>query len=329
MTSPFQVFRKNQKILIVAAGVILMIVFTLGDVISGFSGRGGGATNTVVATTVYGAIEENDLAHMMQMRNVLNTFLQQAFQLGIRAGGDVQVYPNLRQPREGDVVQAMLLAKKAEDLGIVVSDQAINQYLKKLTGGKVSPDRLRQLIKNTYVADRGVTMDHIFQALREELLATALLETYELGVVTTPSERWQQFLRLRDQVELELLALPVETFLADVQAPTEAEIAEFYDKHKNRPKQRFSLSGVQVESPDPGFMQPAKAAFQLLKADLDAFIDLAGESITDQQIAEYYDKNKKELAIASPILHVVLLPFSCSSYETKLGLPEYETPTNR
>src|SRR5581483_3190386 len=77
--SVFSVFRKNQKAMMAVFGVLLMIAFTAGGVLDDLvgMGRGGSGRSQVVATTAYGNITDNDLAFMMDRRNILNQFIQQ------------------------------------------------------------------------------------------------------------------------------------------------------------------------------------------------------------------------------------------------------------
>jgi hypothetical protein len=70
MASTFSVFRKNQRTLMAVFGVLLMIAFTLGGVLSEM----GSATmnqNPVIATSRYGTIRGSDLPPLLEQRRIV------------------------------------------------------------------------------------------------------------------------------------------------------------------------------------------------------------------------------------------------------------------
>ena len=84
MASPFRFFRKYQKPLLVVAGVILMLVFVVGDSLStyirgavGGAGREGAmAPNAVAVRWDGGNLTNNELGNMVVRRRLVNAFVR-------------------------------------------------------------------------------------------------------------------------------------------------------------------------------------------------------------------------------------------------------------
>lgn len=303
MASPFHIFRKHQKILMAVTLLFAMFAFVFLGPLAGLapppSGPNGASANAVVVTTKYGALRESDLQRMVRMRGILNDFLRQAYSLAIQAGGEPTAYPHLLQDNRGEVterfvVHEMLMAKRAEQLGFTVNDASINHYLQALTAGTVSPERLRELIQGVVIGPRQpATMDAIFDALRQDLLAHKLQETYRASMAVTPAESWRYFRWLNDRMTAQVLAVPVENFLDQVKEPTESELRAFFDQYKNLYEAPHTVEGVELASPTPGFHRPPRAEFAYVKADYDQMLDQAAQEVTPEEIEKYYKENKR------------------------------------
>jgi hypothetical protein len=299
MASPFHVFRKHQKILMAVTLLFAMFAFVFLGPIAGFAPGPTAAANPVVVTTAYGELRESDLQRMVRMRSILNDFLQQAYSLAVQAGGEPTAYPHVLRDERGEaterlVVHEMLMAKRAEQLGFTVNDATINHYLQALTAGAVPPERLRELIQGIYVSpNQPTTMDAVFDALRQDLLATKLQETYQASMAVTPAESWRYFRRLNDRMTAEVLAVPVENFLAQVKEPTDAELRAFYEQYKDQYKLPEPVMGVELQSPHPGFRRPPRAEFAYVRADYDRVLDQAAKEITPEEVKKYYEENKR------------------------------------
>ena len=297
--NPFKFFRKHQKAMLAVTGILAMIAFVFLDPLMGYLGGGGTPQNPAVVSTQYGTLREADLQRMVQMRSILNQFLMRAYELAYTAGGRPTAFPLMRQDARGAVgeelvVRQMLMARRAEELGFHVSDQAINQYLQQLTGGVVSSDQLRQVVQGAHVGNRPVTMDTIFEALREEMLASELEKTYEVSTAVTPAQSWEFFTRLNDRLVAEVMPVPVEDFIGEVPDPSEAELQAFYNEYKDRYLLPDLASGVELQSATPGFRQPPRARFTYVKADYDEIVDRSAAEISAEEVAEYYEANKRQ-----------------------------------
>jgi hypothetical protein len=309
MASPFNVFRRHQKVILVAAGVLCMFVFVIGDALFQFvaTGTGVGGRNDgdeVAVRWNNGELTRRELASLETRRNILRNFLRSAVQLGMQRSSDPNSVPNVRgvvplgEGRE-DLPETMvvfrhLLANKAKEAGIVVSDEAVNQYLEQLTQGLVSADELRQLVSNREAGGRRIGMNYVFEALREEMLATAYLDSYEpLLQTVTPAQRWADWRKLNDRVVIEHVAVPVGNFVDQVPDPSDEELVAFYELYKHRePNLVVVQPFTELPSPDPAFRVPRKAEVQYIEADYQTVAQQIEPDVTEEEIQKYYEQNK-------------------------------------
>jgi hypothetical protein len=142
--------------------------------------------------------------------------------------------------------------------------------------------------------ERGVSIDFVFNALREELLARNYLMSNLYAFQTvTPQQRWQDWLRVNDRVVIEAAALPVEQYLIEVKDPTEAELKDFYEKYKNNEAAPDLIGGTEIASARPGFRVPRKIDAQFVQANFEELVSKAEGEVTDPDIAKYYEENKE------------------------------------
>lgn len=92
MASPFSVFRKHQRTLIAVSGVILMLVFVVGDPLSMFirGGGGGGPQGNMAADAVAvrwngGKITNAELNNLVVRRHLVNDLVQSIEYMGRQA----------------------------------------------------------------------------------------------------------------------------------------------------------------------------------------------------------------------------------------------------
>ena len=190
MASPFRVFRKHQKALLVVAGVILMFVFVIGDSLMQYIGKGMAnepserrRPGEVAVRWDGGELTNSELGRLVIERAVVNTLIRSIEQGGreksFQAGLDpqplrVDMIVGPETPQDGverDVVRARIFADAARAAGMNVSDQYIVNYLQQLGRGYVTTDEIRGLIGQVQIGGRPATVDFVLDALREEILA--------------------------------------------------------------------------------------------------------------------------------------------------------------
>lgn len=265
-TSPFQRFRKHQKTFLALLCVLLMVAFVLADMLG--NPGGGGMQDPVVIETNIGNLYRSSLEGLRRSRGVANRFVH-------ALTGRPE---NFGPADDESLLNLFLMSHKAESLGMVVSDDAINSFLAEF--GPLTPDQVRQALDLTQVNEV-----QLFAALRRELQARWLQNQYFYSVAAwTPAERWRMFKRVHRQIESEVLAVPVSAFMDDIPEPTDRELQQFFAEYQKRM--------ANPDSPEPGFSQPQRANFQYIVADYNAVVEKAREAITEEDIRNFYEANK-------------------------------------
>jgi hypothetical protein len=313
MASPFRLFRRYQKALLVVAGVILMFVFVVGDSLMQYmQSSGGGASDdrrqlpqATAVTWNGGQLSNAELHQLVMQRVIVNMFVRTVEYAGRQAAYDAGVEPQPltveailgpERPQENverDVVRTRIFADAARTEGMSISDEYLLGYLQKLGRGQVGADVLRQIIGQLQFNGRPVSVDFVLDALREEMLARNYLASYTFALDTvTPEQRYSDWLRANDRVVVEAAALPAEAFVVDVKDPTEAELTTFYEQYKNREAVPERVGGLEFPSPTPGFAKPRKVELQFLRADFNQFLEKVEDEVTDAEIEKFYEDNK-------------------------------------
>ena len=318
MASPFRIFRKYQKMLLVVAGVILMFVFVIGDSLVAYLGGrppGSGDVNrdadAVAVTWDGGKLTNQELDQLVMRRRIVNSFLQGVHDAGIRSAivagiepRELRVQPIGGPASEQSVVTTKLFAEAARDAGMSVSDEAIVDYLEDFGRQRVSGDEMRTMLQQA--GGGRIPIPYMMDALREELLAHSYLSSHLFAFRTvTPQQAYEDWLRVNDRVVVEAAGIPVESFLVDVPEPTDAELTAFFNSVpensrfslKEREPQPDFVGQMEFPSPVPGFRIPRKIDVQFIQAEYDQFLAKVEKEITEEEISKFYEENKDPLFI--------------------------------
>jgi hypothetical protein len=189
---------------------------------------------------------------------------------------------------EEELVQRLMLAEKAKELGVVISDAAIQDYLDNLCDVSETNRPDYSVLLRDATSGRLDTKQFNAQ-MAIELAAQRMLIMSQGGLYAAPPELlYECYNRLNRQVVAELLAVDVASLIGEVPQPTDQDTAALYEQGKSRFP--FPLS------PDPGFKRREKIAFGYFKGVFDEFLqremDVIRPSITNEQIEKYYEDNK-------------------------------------
>ena len=288
MSSPFTLFRRHQRAMLAVIGILCMIGFSIGGVglMDNMSDQPGGA-NPVVATAYGETLRRGDVEQLISRHLTAIRFLAGCDAAQYNQAADSPIAEMLAQRVEGElgpaternVVAVWLKAERAKRMGMVVSDDAINAYLRQRTGDRVTRATFSDIARQMHAGQ-----PRIFEALRMELLAMQLEEIALRAFQTTPAQRFDYYRRLNQRAEVEVVPVRVEDFTDDVSDPPDEELQSFFEEHKEQEPQ--------PDSPDPGFKQPKKAAFEVVIAKYDDFNDPS--AVTEEQVKEHYEKFKDQ-----------------------------------
>jgi hypothetical protein len=288
MVGSFEIFRKYQRSLLVCVAILAMLAFF---VLPPFLQMGGSATSQdpVAVTWNGGELREGGLERTVALRSLVNRFLMESASAG---GRDPSRMPLLPEGEE-QTVQTTLLAQDAKANGIVVSDQTINEFLGQLTGNLVRQEQFDEILSRLRLGPFPLTQRDLFETLRTELAARTMLMLHQSALsADPPGWQWDYFRRLEQRATVEAVPVVVETFAGEVPAPSESVLRAFYDKYKN--------DLPQARSADPGFREPHRVQYEYLVAKRGLFEEEVAKEVTDEQIAEYYEKNKTSMFRAKP-----------------------------
>jgi hypothetical protein len=297
MASPFSTFRKNQKIWMVALTILTMFAFVfLGQAKMG--GPGGSQTDPDVFTWKYGTVKQSDINNRMYQRKKVQEFL---YRSGKAADMPEQQLLQVLQTRfpvsEPRVIESILLAKKAQQMGIDISDDMVRRFIRGWTQDKVTRDDLAKIMRDLSGDRGGISQSQLFDGLRVELAAMYAQDLFSPLLVRggqgyawfrgdTPAERWDYFTRLNRKVTAEMMPVSVKDFVDKVPEPSASELQSFYDQYKN--------DYPESTSPTPGFKQPYKVQFEYVKADNTKLLEETLGTVTEDEIQKYYDRYKDD-----------------------------------
>ncbi len=307
----FGVFRNYQKASMVALAILSMLAFFVLPPLLQFGGQSGTQADTPVATWNGGELRESGLDRAVTMKRVVNRFLAEAT---MAAGRDPAQAPQFPVD-EQRVVRTRLLAEEAKKNGIIVSDAAINDFLGKVTSGLVRPEQFEEIMRGLRAGAAGVSQHDLFESIREELLSQNMLIMLQRGFSgDPPGLRWDYFRRMEQSATVEVVPVDVRSVGDQVKMPPVAALRSFFEKHKeDLPDPR---------SDKPGFREPHRAKVEYLVAKQGAFVEEIAKEITDEQINEYYEKNKATMFRARPAAPAPSTPAAQTPSES----PAAETP---
>ena len=279
MAGSFDVFRKYRRQGLTALAILAMVAFF---VLPPFLQMGSGLPtgDPVVVSWQGGQLRRSELDSLLSQRAAVNRFLTMAEAEAFnRQPTNAGVFPE----DERSVVRMELLAREAAANGIVISDEAINDFLDRYTGKRVRGEQFAAIIER--LRPMGLTQRGLFDTLRDGLAAQTMLSLLESGFDgDPPGWRWDFFRRLEQTATIEAVPLPVAAFAADVSPPAASTLREFFERHKDRLPEE--------DGPETGFKEPHRVKFEYLVAKQETFEAEAAKGVTDEQIVQYYEKNK-------------------------------------
>ena len=257
--------------------------------------------NTAVYTND-GNISNTQLGELGQRRQIANNLLIAA----VRARyGDAGLPPNEQEPNfiryydpdggevERDLMMGYLFSREADRLGIHLSEDAIGEYLTKLSDGKFSAKQFLEL-RNQF----RVSNSQMISALREELEAWQAYRLLAPGPQFTPGTSgvsleapgvtpgmlWDEFKRQKVQAQVTAVPVPAADFVSLVGEPSADQQQELFDQFK----------AVEAPTPGaPGFMQPRQVQLAYLRVDPKT-VQAKVKPVTDAQVQAYYAANKNQ-----------------------------------
>ncbi len=302
MANPLRWFRRHAKVLMVVLGSAAMAIFGLGPVFDTLSRPSQFQDREVeiVAKWNGGDITRTELDAMQIRYFQTQRFLEALRSEAVAKKGDefrslAQPIPPIQMGQQfqqsmvdEQLIERMMLAQKAEEEGVVVSDGVLDDYLALASGDAgFSRNDLEQI--NRDVNQNGCSLENIRRHLKIELLAMQM-RMYSMAGMTmipNPLESMQLYARATERIECQVLPISVEQYVSKIDAePSKSELKKIYEEGK-------------YDFPDPtgkkpGFKRRDKVKLEYLVGELETFIQNEMNKLTDEQVQAKYESLLEE-----------------------------------
>ena len=317
MASPLRAFRKYQKQMLVFFGVLLMIAFVLGGVLTSMpnSGPGGREPQDSISVRWDGAsYSQDELENFLRLHLMSQRFLavlaQTAQQNGALPRTDPSLLPVSNDQEGGirDAANILLQADEANRLGVQITEKVVDDYLSRVCDRSFSKNEYMQILKESTGGQ--LSLARLRQHLKTELAALRLQDIIFSGMggpggqmtqfgpmsappqpFVTPTSAVVSQERMINTAKIEFIPVEVEPFLDEItDTPSNSEIRKLYERGA------VQFPGFQKKT--PGFRVPDQAAIQWFKTDQDSFLPPA-DSITEELIQDEYNRRveAKDLSV--------------------------------
>ena len=296
-------FRKHQKIMLVVFGVTLMFIFVIGMVVPfGMTGNTVSREemarfNQPIVKWSGGTMTRGQMQRLKELHfgainlqeAILSTYAsnspQGPFVRRIQPIGDVG---SIDEADRAIFARVMRAQYAKDNLGIVISDDAVLEYLSNLAGTVLSQQELVSFCRKT---NSNVGYNQIHEYLKMELASMRLEdiigESFNIGwrgaAPSNVLDAWQAYIQNEKQIECAIEEFKASDFVSQItEKPAIAELRKLYDEGKSR--ERDSLGEK------PGFKRPRKVRVEYVVASGAAFLDLAIQDVTAEQVLAEYNR---------------------------------------
>lgn len=322
MASPFEIFRKNQRLWMAGAVLVAIISFVVAPMLEYFSGAQGGqsGSNPVVASWNGGVIRQKQVAMDEGDLILANRFLGELAS-AVMAKGGIPAVPGF-QPEAGSVgitqlnnspeeviLFRRLMLSEAARHGIQFDDKAAKLFLQRFVDGKLNGSEIQAImVKST---DRRLTMPQFTRFIKDELAFQEMERLTTSGLfyqdvrdsrvvgfpaLSTPSKNWREYLRLNQTAKIKAYPVNVRDFLDKVTAtPSEKQLKELYETGRGIIRTAGMLDS------QPAFMLPATANIEFASIDLEKVITEEMAKISDDVLRAEYETRVKANQFRVPI----------------------------
>ena len=298
--SPLRWFRKHATWMLIIFGVLLMAIFGLGPVFDnmaqGFQNASMASEDPVIIQYRGGEVTRSKLDELQRGHHASRRFLgglleaanKQCVKDGVQLTPLAQIIPPLGRTNNQDALDEQILVRKlladrAEDEGVVVSDGMIDDYLALLVSPvEFSKSDLKNINK---LANQRVPLKSIRDHLRLELKFMQMQRYTSIGVPLNPipTEAVALYRQANDRIECEVVPVSVEEYVDKVtEEPSRSDLKALFEEGK------YEYADGRMQA--PGFKIPRKVNVQYFLADMNAFLETEKAKLTDAEIEAEYEK---------------------------------------
>ncbi len=302
-SSPFELFRRNLKPLMVLLTLLAIFAFVVLPSLEVYMRQNAnlGGQSTTLASYDGGEYDVTKVSYFTRQHYLTVQFLHQLAEITIARGGSPRVSgfqydteQNAIQslginssPSDQNSVLTMRFAAEAKQANLDLDDTAIRSWLTAFTDGRLSDAEINGVLQTATRNQLG--QFHLYEQLRSQLLSEAFNRKVMAGLavdgrpIVPPAQQWELFLRLNRRAVADAYAVNVSEFIEQTSdRPSAQEITRVYEDGKAR--------FPDDQSPLPAFRRPYVANIQYLAGSLDAFIDREIENISEEQLRAEYQR---------------------------------------
>ena len=236
-----------------------------------------------------GSVDSQQYELMNRKSRMAYDVLLQMSQEVQKAGGKPQIPRGIATPGGLENIHRRMMNQKAKEMGIVVDDSMVDEFLRQFVDGRINNRRLNELIRERGTSDYPFTRFDLYEFIKESVAASLVQELAlsgyadEQGSMFTPGRNWQLFLRFNQRQKVEVFPVLTDDMLAKVtQEPSSDEIKKLYEAGSNRYANKYL--------PDPGFRQPYQSDIEYVGVNIEDFINAERAKLTEEQIQANYQK---------------------------------------
>ena len=233
-------------------------------------------------------MSEIDVRNELDDTQRANTFLVQSWRdAGGQRGGEfaLQSYFFDLEGDRGtveDVAVRKALDAKADELGIVVTDEQVNSYLQAATGNNITSRIITDVRKRLGLSEAAL-YDVLRNAIRRKEVF-ALLNS-DSRTELPPAAYFDLYRRLNDTRNIQAVEIPVAAFLDEDAEPTDEELQSLFEQYRRNMPNR-GPDGRPVPG-QPGFVQPTRMKVASLEISLEDAKTMVEEP-TEEELRALY-----------------------------------------
>ena len=250
------------------------------------------AGNAAVISTSLGTFDDRRIYDLQLQRGVADQFMMRATEEAF-GEGTAQFATRFgfgHQSEREDVIFGEMMRSEADDLGIVVTNEMVSDYLNKATGDKLTAQGFARARSSLSIEGKRPSEEQLFDVLRSEIKARMAYQTLrpQVSVMPPPPETYYQlYRRLNVSQRLNTAKIDVDAFLDQIPEPTDAEVSELFTKGR-------LYFPNEKEPGSAGFRQPRKMKLAYLEVDYKK-LEAGVAKVTDEEVEAYYNENRETL----------------------------------
>ncbi|MBL8819790.1 MAG: hypothetical protein JNL58_27440 [Planctomyces sp.] len=237
-----------------------------------------------------GIFDRERVGDLSNRREIANGFLQMA----VMESAEKDSFPNIPQftLNQGvdDVVFGELMRSEADNLGIVVTDAMVSDFISRATDNRLSREAYAKIRNKLFYDGQKISDEKLYEILKLEIkamLAYRVLAPTFSALPPAPEVYYDMFRRLNVRQRMNTTVVDVDAFLDQVGEPSDAEVTELFEKAKDK-------FPNEVEPGSPGFRQSPKVKLAWIELGYKQ-VESQVAAITDAEIEAFYNENKETL----------------------------------